>query len=255
MCPWGASGQSPAGLFSKCSAAERQVWGVHRLSFEAQSCHLPTVSSLKTSRRGPVREQTETEGSPAQQGLRKRPSRACTQAGRTLKSLDNVAPKAETPPRRSAATAPRPCPRPCFRVTVGWGSWGTRWGEGAVCAEKWNSGSQLVQSWSPFFQSGCLEGKKTSSKSQQRKPVIASETGVGGQEGLQNNGPGEPSAHAKPCRATARGIYPGARLASKAGNLDPSPWTTVPCSGTGRDATQTVTVPHGLQSEPLWGGC
>lgn len=43
--------------------------------------------------------------------------------------------------------------------------------------------------------------EKTLSKSQPRKPAIARETGVGGQEGLQNTGPGEEPACAKAHRA------------------------------------------------------
>lgn len=52
-----------------------------------------------------------------------------------------------------------------------------------------------------LFPEWLFRREKTLSKSQPRKPAIARETGVGGQEGLQNSGPGEERACAKSRRA------------------------------------------------------
>lgn len=67
----------------------------------------------------------------------------------------------------------------------------------------------------------------------------------------------------KDCKTTALGsrmLVPSpaeprlrapSRVPIKAGKPAPSPWTSMPDSGTERDTTQKVTVFHGLQSEPL----
>lgn len=105
-----------------------------------------------------------------------------------------------------------------------------------------------------LFPEWLFRREKTSSKSQPRRPAIARETGVGGQEGLQNSSPGEPPASAKPCRAVA---WAPSRVPAWPHGREPRPlvpdvrallWDR-------KRHTRTVTVLHGLGSEPLQGGC
>lgn len=139
---------------------------------------------------------------------------------------------------------PRPCPRSRFTVTprrchLGEnlaGGRGVTVGRGCCL---WKGAEQLKPARSKLeslFPEWLFRRKKTSSKSQPRKPAIARETGVGGQEGLQNSGPREPCACAKPCRAMARGTFPGARLAWRPGTRTPHPGR--PCPAPGREDTQ-----------------
>lgn len=70
---------------------------------------------------------------------------------------------------------------------------------------------------------------------------------------MQNYGPGEPAAGAKPCGATAQGTYPGAQPDLEARNPDPSPQMYTPCS---RDAQRHNQGGYGTsqfaKGFPMW---
>lgn len=98
------------------------------------------------------------------------------------------------------------------------------------------------------------------SKSQPRKPAIARETDVGGQEELQNSGLGKRLLVPRPAGPGA-GYLHGCRSDLEARGPGPSPWTSQPWARDPKRHNRVVTGLHGLQRgppaaswEPLGGG-
>lgn len=138
-------------------------------------------------------------------------------------------PRGGDPTPEVSSHCPHRCPQPRFRVPppplpfggntwMGQQGWGTV-GRGCCLGKEVEQLKPARSQLESLFPERLFKRKKTSSKSQPRKPAIARGTGVGGQKGLQNNGPGEPHACAKPGRATAQGTFPGAHQGREASPL------------------------------------